>query len=88
MVLLSSSVRNVARRMATMWGDQARKPKVDRSQLQPLIYPWSYTANVVQQDWIFFLKQCWWPRYWLYASIICYPLWIYIDMKGEMPPFA
>lgn len=79
------SLRSVARAMATMWGSQASKhAKVDPSQLQPMIFPYTLTAQVIQFDWVFFLKQCWWPRYWVYASIACYPLWIYIHHKGKL----
>lgn len=74
-------MRTIGRLMATAWGGKVKK--VDRSQLQPLVYPYTFTACLIQENWIFYYKQCWWPRYYLYANIICYPLWVWIHFKGE-----
>jgi hypothetical protein len=83
MAAAGKSLRHVARAMATMWGGQvAKRPKVDPAQLQPLIYPYSWTAKVIQFDWLYMYKNAWFPRYWLYATIVCYPLWVWIHFKG------
>ena len=83
MVFAARSLRNVTRLAASLWGNSAKQARVDPSQLQPMVYPYTWTASLIQFDWIYMLKQGWWPRYWLYANIICYPLWVWIHFKGE-----
>ena len=84
MVIATHSLRNVARAVATLLGNGVRRGRaVDPAQLQPMVYPYTITASAIQFDWIFMFKQCWWPRYYLYANIICYPLWVWIHFKGE-----
>lgn len=77
------SLRNAGRMLATLWGNGVKSGKVDRSNLQQMIFPYTLTAKQIQFDWIYMYKQCWWPRYWLYANILCYPLWVWIHFKGE-----
>lgn len=81
---MAQVARSVPRLLATMLGNNSRSvAKLDWTKCQPMVYPYTMTAKLIQQDWIFFYKQCMFPRYYLYANIICFPLWAWITFQGK-----
>ena len=75
-------LKNASRLLTTLMGTSQRK-KVDPKSLTPMIYPYTLTAKAIQFPWVYFYKNAWWWRYYLYAWIVTSPLWFYITTKGE-----
>lgn len=78
-----NSVRVLSRRLATsaVRGSQAKK--VNPKDLQPMIYPYTLTARLIQFPYKYYFNNSWMHRYLFYSFVLCYPLWIWIHFKGK-----
>ena len=76
------SLKGLQRLINTLIGEGS-KQKVDRSRLQPLIYPYSRTAALVQAPYLHQYKNGFAAKETVLAWIITAPLWLYITSKGK-----
>lgn len=80
-----NSVRQMGAMIRLMSTTAAAK-KVSAKDLQPMIYPYTYTGKLIQFPWTYHFKNSWLHRYILYSMIVCYPLFVFIHFKGKNCP--
>lgn len=75
------SLKRVQRLITTLIGEGS-KQKVDRSKLQPLIFPYTRTAALVQAPYIHHYKNAFAAKEMVLAWLLTLPLWMWITSKG------
>lgn len=75
------ALKNAQRLVNTLIGES--KTKVDRSRLQPMIVPYTSTAQWVQIPIGHYYKNAFAFKQIVWATIITAPLWLWITSKGE-----
>ncbi|XP_054165918.1 uncharacterized protein LOC128963435 [Oppia nitens] len=51
----------------------------------PQVVPVTYLAQISQQPYRWMFKTGWFFRYFIYANIVCLPLWVWIDRQVNSP---
>ncbi|GAB6026075.1 hypothetical protein CHUAL_012278 [Chamberlinius hualienensis] len=52
---------------------------------RPMKYPYTFTSKIVQFPWKYYFTNNWPFRYFIYGSIITFPLILWIDRKVNSP---
>ena len=50
-----------------------------------MVVPMTYTGKLSQMPFRWMFKTGWMFRYWIYANIVCMPLWFLIQSKVNSP---